>query len=305
MTYSAKFTVLKTIGDTPLIKLSKIVPKDAAEVWLKLECFNPTGSYKDRMAIQVIDEGLRRGLIAPRDTLVEYTGGSTGTSLAFVAAAYGMKFIAISSDAFAPSKIKTMIKFGAQVIIEPSHNQGITPELIQRMKIRAMEMANKADHHYVDQFGSLEVLNGYIPMGMEMAKEMKGKIDVFCTSVGTGGALMGATKGLNISGVHPKIIALEPLQSPLISTGKGGAHKVDGIGIGFYPPFLDRTKIHEVQTIDQHDAFNMCELLAKEEGVFCGTSTGMNVYAAIEIAKKLGPNRKVLTLACDSGYKYL
>jgi cysteine synthase len=173
------------------------------------------------------------------------------------------------------------------------------------MKIRAMDMANKADHHYVDQFGSLEVLNGYIPMGMEMAKEMKGKIDVFCASIGTGGALMGATKGLNISGVHPKIIALEPLQSPLISTGKGGAHKVDGIGIGFYPPFLDRTKIHEVQTIDQHDAFNMCELLAKEEGVFCGTSTGMNVHAAIEIAKKLGNNRKVLTLACDSGYKYL
>lgn len=305
MTYSSKFSVLKTIGETPLIKLSKIVPKDAAEVWLKLECFNPTGSYKDRMAIQVIDEGLRRGLITQSDTLVEYTGGSTGTSLALVAAAYGMKFIAISSDAFAPSKIKTMIKFGAQVIIEPSYNKGITPELIQRMKIRAMDMANNADHHYVDQFGSLEVLNGYIPMGMEMAKEMKGKIDVFCASIGTGGALMGATKGLNISGVHPKIIALEPLQSPLISTGKGGAHKVDGIGIGFYPPFLDRTKIHEVQTIDQHDAFNMCELLAKEEGVFCGTSTGMNVHAAIEIAKKLGNNRKVLTLACDSGYKYL
>ncbi len=293
---------LKLIGNTPLIKLKNIVPNGYANVWLKYEAGNPTGSYKDRMALSVIRNAIEDGKIKKGDKLIEYTGGSAGSSLAFVSAALGLKFIAVFSDAFSNIKKQSMEAFGAEVLIEKSFGKGITPELIQRMKETTFKISKDENIFYVDQFGSPNVIKGYIPMGKEILSQI-GKVDVFCASVGTAGALMGTYKGLN--SLTTSIIVFEPSQSPFISSGKGGAHKVEGIGVGFMPPFLDKSLIKEIITIDQEDAFNMCKRLAKEEGIFCGASTGMNVFGAIKIAGDLGKDYNVVTLGCDNGIKYL
>ncbi|MFM1879374.1 MAG: hypothetical protein RLZZ241_2240 [Bacteroidota bacterium] len=297
-------SILKAIGNTPIVKLNKLVPDNAAEVWVKMEGLNPTGSYKDRMALSVIANGLASGSIKSTDTLVEYTGGSTGSSLAFVAAVFGLKFIAVSSDAFSQGKLNAMKKFGAEVLIIPSHGKGITPELIQEMKRTALQIAEKEGYFYTDQFGSLNVVRGYEPMGREICNQIGNSIDYFCAAVGTAGAFMGALAGMKSGGANPKAIALETLQSPLLTEGKGGSHRVEGIGVGFAPPFLNTSKLAEIRAIDQERAFEMRELLAQKEGLYCGTSSGLNVFAAIELAKTLTANQKVVTLACDSGLKY-
>ena len=300
-----KNTSLIGIGNTPLVKLNNIVPENSAEIWIKLESGNPTGPYKDRMAVSVLGKAMERGNINRGDTVVEYTGGSTGTSLAFVATVLGLTFIAVFSDAFSKSKQQSMEAFGAKVIVEKSETGSITPELIKRMRDRAYELAKNPRTHYVDQFGSLDVRAGYKSLGREVAKEIEGDIDVFCASVGTGGALMGTYDGLIDSNLNPDLIAPELLQSPLLTTGKGGAHKVEGVGFGFEPPFLDKQILKEIRAIDQEDAFRMCRLLAEKEGIFGGGSTGLNVVAAIEIAKEIGPGKRVLTLNCDDGLKYI
>jgi len=298
-------TSLIGIGNTPLVKLNNIVPENSAEVWIKLEGVNPTGSYKDRVAISVLNKAMERGDISRGDTVVEYTGGSTGTSLAYVSAVLGLTFVAVFSDAFSKSKQQSMEAFGAKVIVEKSENGTITPDLIKRMRDKAYELAKTPGTYYVDQFGSPDVRAGYKPMGIEIANEIDGPIDVFCAAIGTGGALMGAYDGLIDSNLDPDLIALEPLQSPLLTTGKGGPHKVEGIGVGFEPPFLDKNKLREIRAIDQEDAFEMCRLLARKEGIWGGGSTGLNVAAAIKIAKEIGPGKRVITLNCDNGVKYL
>jgi len=296
---------LDAIGNTPIVKLNRIVPDNAAEVWVKLEGLNPTGSYKDRMAASVLQNALLRGDVELGQKVVEYTGGSTGTSLAFVPAVLGLKFTAVFSDAFSKTKQQSMEAFGAEVIVIKSHNGTITPDLIQNMKNKAYELTDNQDNFYADQFGSPDVIKGYESLGKEIAKQIDGNVDVLCTSVGTGGALMGTYFGLVNFGINPKLIALEPLQSPTLTTGTGGPHKVEGIGLGFEPPFLDKTKLDSVRAIDQNKAFDMCRLLAKEEGIFGGGSTGLNVCAAIELAKEIGPGKKIVTLNCDNGIKYL
>ena len=296
---------LGLIGNTPIIRLRKIVPDDAAEVWLKFEAGNPTGSYKDRVALSVLRNARNRGDISPGNTVVEYTGGSTGSSLAFVSAALGFKFVAVFSDAFSKSKQQTMEAFGAEVIVEISHGEGITPALIQRMKDRAFSLSQNPDTYYVNQFGSPDVILGYEPMGREIAEALGRNIDILCSSVGTGGAIMGTWQGLVDSGIKTDLVAFEPEQSPFLTTGKGGPHKVEGVGVGFEPPFLDRSVLSGVRTIDQDLGFAMCRRLAEQEGIFCGTSTGLNVVGAIELAKEMKPGNRVVTLACDSGLKYL
>ena len=296
---------LGAIGNTPLVRLGRIAPPDAAEVWIKLEGGNPTGSYKDRMAVSVLGRAVGSGRLSAGDTVVEYTGGSTGTALAFVSAVLGLRFTAVSSDAFSASKLEAMRAFGAEVIIEPSENGAITPELIQRMKGRAFALAEAPGTFYADQFGSPDVRAGYSPMGAEIAAALDGRIDVLCAAVGTGAALMGTLDGLSAAGAGSKVVAFEPLQSPLLTTGRGGPHRVEGIGVGFEPPFLDRETLTDIRAIDQEDAFAMCRRLAREEGIFCGASTGLNVVGAIALARELGPGGRVVTLGCDSGLKYL
>ena len=296
---------LDLIGNTPIIKLQKIVPENAAEVWLKYEAVNPTGSYKDRMAKSVLLNALKRGEISAGDKVIEYTGGSTGSALAFVSTALGLRFCAVFSDAFSKSKQQTMEAFGADVIIEKSFGKGITPDLIQRMKKRASELSQEENSFYADQFGSPDVTKGYEPMGNEITKQLGDRIDILCASVGTGGAMMGTWKGLRKAVPKIELVAFEPLQSPRLTTGKGGAHQVEGIGVGFEPPFLDLSVLKGIRAIDQEKGFAMCRRLSREEGLFSGSSTGLNVVGAIELAEELGPGKKVVTFACDSGIKYL
>ena len=293
------------VGKTPLVRLTRLVPDDCAEVWLKIEGGNPTGSYKDCMAVSVLTKAVARGDVEPGGRVVEYTGGSTGTALAFVSAVLGFRFTAVSSNAFSEAKLKSMRAYGAQVLIEQSPDGSITPELIQRMKERAYALAEEPGTFYTDQFGSADVREGYVPMGLEIAEQLDSEIDYFCASVGTGAALMGTLDGLELAGSEPAAVALEPLQSPLLTTGVGGAHRVEGIGVGFEPPFLDRERGHKVRAIDQEDAFETCRRLARQEGILCGASTGLNVAAAINLARELGRGKRIVTLGVDSGMKYL
>jgi cysteine synthase A len=293
------------VGDTPLVRLTRVVPEGCGEVWLKLESGNPTGSYKDRMAVSVIRGALERGEVAPGDRVVEYTGGSTGTALAFACARAGLRFTAVSSDAFSEVKLRSMRAYGAEVIVERSDDGRITPELIARMRDHALALGEEPGTFYADQFGSPDVRAGYVPMGQEIAGQTGGRVDVLCAGVGTGAALMGTVDGLDALGVPCEVYALEPAQSPLLTTGVGGPHRVEGIGVGFEPPFLDRDRCREIRTVDEADAMAMARRLAIEEGLLCGTSTGLNVCAAVELAAEVGQDGLVVTLGCDSGTKYL
>ncbi|MDQ2089290.1 PLP-dependent cysteine synthase family protein [Marimonas arenosa] len=296
---------LGAVGRTPLVRLKAFEPDGGAELWIKLEGGNPTGSYKDRMAVSVLCRAMERGELNVGDRVVEYTGGSTGTALAFVSAVLGLRFTAVFSDAFSESKRKAMKAFGAEVLVEKSVDGTITPDLIRRMKARAFALAEEPGSFYADQFGSPDVRAGYEPMGSEIAADLGREIDVLVSAVGTGAALMGTADGLSKEGVSPNVVALEPLQSPFLTTGKGGAHRVEGIGVGFEPPFLDRAKVGDIRAIDQEMAFDMCRRLASGAGIFCGGSTGLNVVAAIELARELGPGKRIVTLGCDNGSKYL
>jgi cysteine synthase A len=293
------------VGGTPLVRLERLVPAGTAEVWLKLESGNPTGSYKDRMAVSVIGGALERGDVAPGDRVVEYTGGSTGMALAFVCARRGLRFTAVSSDAFSDVKLRSMSAYGAEVLLKPSDDGAITPELIARMRDRAYALGAQPGSFYADQFGSPDVPAGYRAMGAEIAAQTDGRVDVICAGVGTGGALMGTLDGLAEAGVAPRAVALERAQSPLLTSGKGGPHRVEGIGVGFEPPFLDRERCAEIRTVDEGEAMEMTRRLAAEEGLLCGVSTGLNVCAAIALAGELGPDGPVVTLGCDSGAKYM
>ena len=293
------------VGRTPLVRLKAFEQDDGAEIWIKLEGGNPTGSYKDRMAVSVLGRAMERGELNVGDRVVEYTGGSTGTALAFVSAVLGLRFTAVFSNAFSDSKRQAMEAFGAEVLVEESTDGTITPELIQRMKARAFALAEEPGSFYADQFGSPDVRAGYEPMGREIAKNLNGDIDVLVSAVGTGAALMGAADGLANKGTTPIVIALEPQQSPLLSTGKGGAHRVEGIGVGFEPPFLDRNRVDDIRAIDQELAFDMCRKLASRAGIFCGGSTGLNLVAAIKLSRELGSGKRIVTLGCDNGSKYL
>lgn len=235
-----EITAFTQVDNTPLIKLGKNETDSGASVWLKVESGNPTGSYKDRMAISVIGNALKRGDLLKGQTVTEYTGGSTGSSLAFAFASAGINFVAIFSDAFSDTKKRTMEAFGAEVLVVPSDGKGITPELIQKMKTICARKVDELGVFYADQFGSSDVTLGYEPMGQEIAQQINGNVDLLYGAVGTDGALMGTLNGLNKSNIHPRTVSLEPSQSPLLTKGTGASHEVEGIGVGFYPPFLDK-----------------------------------------------------------------
>jgi len=298
-------TLLDQIGRTPMLRLRSVVPADCGEVWLKWEGTNPTGSYKDRMALAVITGLLERGEVAPGDRVVEYTGGSTGAAAAFVCALSGLRFTAVTSDAFAPSKLQAISAFGGELVVEHSPDGTLNPELFGRMRQTVRRLADEPGTVYFDQFGSPDVRPGYAPLGVEIAEALDGRVDVMCAAVGTAGSLMGAVDGLRVAGIAPDVYAVEPSQSPFLSTGTGGSHRVEGIALGFAPPFLDLAAIAGVRVVDQEEGFAMCRRLAREEGLLAGGSTGLNVVAAIGLARELGPGSRVVTIGCDTGIKYL
>ena len=298
-------SILQAIGNTPVVHLNKVVPPNSADVFVKLEYYNPTGSYKDRMALSVIEEAEKRGDLHSGMTVVEYTGGSTGSSLAFVCAVKGYRFHVVSSDAFAKEKLQTMKAFGAQLTIIPSEGGMVTPDLIPRMMQRAKEIAESAPSYFTNQLHNADAAKGYERIGQELVEQIGGPIHAFCASVGTAHMLMGVAHVIRYLNPPPRIIALEPASTPVISKGAKGTHHVEGIGIGFVPPLLDKTFYDEARGIDEAGARQMAWQLARQEGIFAGTSSGMNVLGACELAQELGPGHTVVTVAVDTGLKYL
>jgi len=297
-------SVLQAIGRTPVTRLNKIVPPGSADVFVKLEYVNPTGSYKDRMALAMIEGAEARGALKPGMRVVEYTGGSTGSSLAMVCAAKGYDFSPLSSDAFAREKIQTMEAFGATVEIVPSDGGKVTPALFDRFKARIAVLKDQPGTFWTDQFNNTDALKGYSQIGVELLEQL-GTIDAFCGGVGTGGMLVGVSRALKAGGCKARIVALEPAGSPVLTTGRGGAHRVEGIAAGFVPPHLKPGDYDEARAIDEAEAREMARKLAREEGIFAGISSGLNVLAALQLARELGPGKRVATVAVDTGLKYL
>lgn len=296
--------VLGTIGSTPVVQVERLVEPGMAEVWVKLESQNPTGSYKDRMALAMIEGAERDGRLQPGQTIVEYTGGSTGSSLAYVCALKGYPLRIVTSDAFAHEKVLTMQAFGADVEIVSSPD-GITPDLIPRMMERSTEIVEEVGGFATDQFRNRDMLDGYAGLGRELLEQLDGRIDVFCTYVGTSGCFVGVTRELRRALPELHRVAIEPAESPVLSGGAPGTHRIEGGGSGFWPPLLEQDDFDEVRTVSTGDAFAMARRAAKEEGLWSGPSTGANLTVALELARELGSDKRVATPLVDSGLKYL
>ena len=302
---SGRSAALAAIGSTPIVRLTRIPRADAAEVWVKLEGANPTGSYKDRMALAMIEGAERDGRLRPGQTVVEYTGGSTGSSLAFVCAIKGYPTRIVSSDAFAEEKLATMRAFGAKVEVVPSP-EGITPQLIGLMRERAFAIADEIDGFRTDQFQNHDMPTGYHAMGAEILDQLDGRVDAWVAYVGTAGCFVGVGGTLRERLPGVRRVAVEPAESAVLSGGQAGTHRIEGGGVGFVPPLLDAERdIDEVRAVPQEEAFAMARRAAREEGVWSGPSTGANLVAAVAVACELGPGHRVVTAAVDSGLKYL
>ena len=298
-------SVLQAIGNTPVVRLQKLVSQSMGEVLVKLEYYNPTGSYKDRMALAMIEGAESRGELKPGMRVIEWTGGSTGSSLAMVCAIKGYRFTPISSNGFSEEKLRTMRLFGGDLEIFPAEGGRLVPELYQMMKRRAEEMAQQPGTFYTNQFNNPDALRAYMAIGKELVEQAGANLTAFCGGVGTAGMVMGVSRAFKEAGCKARIVALEPASSPVLTTGKGGPHRVEGIAAGFRPPHLKDGEFDEARTVEEGAAREMARRLAKEEGIFAGTSSGLNVAAALQLAKELGPGTTVATVAVDTGFKYL
>jgi len=297
-------SVLEAVGSTPLVRLRRLVAPESADVVVKLEYFNPTGSYKDRMALAMIEGAERRGTLRPGMRVVEYTGGSTGSSLALVCAMKGYDFHPLSSDAFAAEKLDTMRAFGADLELVPSDGGKVTPALFDRFKARIRQLAQDPNTFWTDQFNNADAIEGYANIGRELVAQA-GTVDAFVGMVGTAGMLVGVSQALKQAGAATRIVALEPSTSPFLTTGKAGPHRVEGTAAGFWPPHLTAGSYDEARAIDEDAGRAMARRAARAEGIFAGTSTGLNLAAAIDVARELGPGKLVATVAVDTGLKYL
>ena len=297
--------VIAGIGNTPLILLQKIVPEKSANIFVKLEWANPTGSMKDRMAQVVIEKAAASGKLNPGDTVVEYTAGTTGVSLAFVCAAMGYKFHAAFSDAFSEEKRRTMLAFGAKITDVISDNKKITATLINEMIATAKKISEQPGHWWCDQLNNEDAAKGYHSLGEEIWQQMNGKLDAFVHCASTAHSIHGTTEILWKHDKNIHIAAVEPDESAVLSGRPTGSHKIEGIGLGFIPPLWHPELVNEILTVTTDDAKNMARRLAKEEGIFAGTSSGANVVAALRVAERLGKGKNVVTLMVDSGLRYL
>jgi cysteine synthase A len=301
----ARANVLETIGNTSLVELRRVVPAQCARIVVKVEGENPTGSMKDRVAMAMIARPEADGRLSAGDTVVEYTGGSTGTSLALVCAVKGYRLRIVTSTAFSEEKLTHMAALGAELTLVPSEGGKITKQLIVDMIATAREMSLQPNTYWTDQLNNTDSLEGYIPLGEEIWKQTGGAVDAFVHAVGTSHSLRGVVTALQRHNPRLAVVAVEPGESPVLSGGRPGAHKIEGIGIGYVPPMWDPALVDEVVAIPTADAEAMARRLAIEEGLFAGTSSGANVLAAIELGLRLGAGATIATLLVDSGLKYL
>lgn len=296
--------VLAAIGNTPILELRNIVRPGSARVLLKLEWANPTGSMKDRMAKSAIEAAERDGRLPRGGTVVEYTAGTTGISLALVCAAKGYKLNVVFSDAFSEEKRRTMEAFGAHITEVKSDNRKINEALIKELIRTAGELSQKPNHWYCDQLRNEDAIEGYLPLGEEIWAQTEGSVDAFVHTVGTAHSIHGVAQAL-WKEKRVRIIAVEPAESAVLSGRPSGSHHIEGIGIGFIPPLWQPELVDELEMVSTDEARLMSRRLAREEGVFAGASTGANVTAALRIAERLGTGATVVTLAVDSGLRYL
>jgi cysteine synthase A len=297
--------VLDAIGNTSLVRLQRVVPAGSAEVWVKLEWENPTGSVKDRMARAVIERAEEDGRLRPGYTVVEYTGGSTGASLALVCAAKGYRIHIVTSDAFSRDKLDQMRALGAELTLVPSEGGLTTRQLILDMIEAARRLSERPETYWTNQLENLDTLTGYYPLGEEIWQQTGGRVDAFVHCVGTGASSRGVGTALKRHRREVEVVVVEPAESSVLRGGAPGPHKIEGVGIGYTPPLWDPTVVDHVLPVPTADAKAMARRLAREEGLFAGTSSGANVLAALQVAERLGPGGTVVTLLADSGLKYL
>jgi cysteine synthase len=298
-------SALSAIGNTPAIRLNRLVTDGGAEIWVKWEGANPTGSMKDRMALSMIEGAERRGDLRPGGRVVEYTGGSTGSSLAMVCAAKGYSATFVSSDAFSEEKLRTMRAYGAEVEVIPSENRQITPELVTAIIERARELSAEPGTFWADQYNNPDNRSAYHGMAEEILAQMDGRIDGFVQGVGTGGSFSGNSEFFKEAIPGIRCIAVEPDSSRHLSGGALGGHRIEGIGPGFIPSITRMDLVDEIVSVSDADAEDMARRLARTEGILGGVSSGANLVAAIRLASELGPGRRIVTIAVDTGLKYL
>ena len=297
--------VLAAIGNTPLVRLERIAPAGAATIVAKLEFANPTGSMKDRMARAAIDAAAADGRLPPGGTVVEYTAGTTGISLAFVCAALGYDIEIVFSDAFSDEKRVTMQAFGAHITDVPSDNGRITEALIKGMIATAGRLSQQPGHWWCDQLNNHDAISGYASLGEEIWRQTDGHVDAFVHAVGTAHSIHGAGDVLRRHNPALHVAAVEPAESAVLSGQPSGAHRIEGIGIGFVPPLWDPDKVDEIIPVPTAEAHGMARRLASEEAIFAGASSGANVAAAVQVAQRLGPDAVVATIMVDSGLRYI
>jgi cysteine synthase A len=297
--------ILSAIGNTSLVRLRKVVPAGCADVLVKLEWENPTGSMKDRMALAVITRAEADGRLQPGDTVVEYTGGSTGASLALVCAARGYRLRIVTSDAFSREKRDHMAALGAELTLIPSEGGLTTRKLILDMIETARELSREPHTYWIDQLNNHDSIAGYFPLGEEIWSQTNGDVAAFVQAAGAAASSRGVATVLKRHDARVRNIVVEPAESPVLAGGPPGAHRIEGIGIGRVPPLFDPALVDEIQPVSTAEAEAMAKRLAREEALFAGTSSGANVVAAIRVAERLGRGANVVTLMVDSGLKYL
>lgn len=297
--------ILTAIGNTSIVRLRTVVPDGGARVLVKLESENPTGSMKDRMAHAVIARPEQDGRLRPGDTVVEYTGGSTGASLALVCAARGYRIRIVTADAFSPEKLAQMAALGAELTLVPSEGGRTTRRLVLDMIEAARGLSQEPHTYWTDQLNNLDSVAGYFALAEEIWTQTNGAVDAFVHCVGTGASLRGVATVFKRRRPSVRIVAVEPAESPVLQGGQPGPHNIEGVGIGYPPPLWDANLVDEILPVGTDDAKAMARRLAREEGLFGGTSSGANVVAAIRLAERLGPETTVVTLMADSGLKYL
>jgi cysteine synthase len=298
-------TILDRIGNTSLLPLRRIVPANGARILLKLESQNPTGSMKDRMALAMIEAAEADGRLPPNGAVVEYTGGSTGVSLSLVCAVKNHPLHIVTSDAFAPEKRDHMAILGARLDIVASDGGRMTETLTRDMIAAAGAIAETTGAFWTDQMKNRDQLAAYPRMAEEIWTQTDGRIDGFVQSVGTAASLRGIAEGLRGRKDGITIAAVEPAESAVLSGGPSGAHRIDGIGAGYVVPLWQADIADGIERVSTDEAMAMAFRLAREEGLFAGTSTGANVVAALRLAERLGPGATVVTVMCDTGMKYL
>ena len=297
--------VLDAIGNTPLVELRHVVPKGSARVVAKLESSNPTGSMKDRLAKALVEAAARDGRLMPGGTVVEYTAGTTGVSLALVCAALGYKAHFVFSDAFSDEKRYMMRAYGAEITDVLSDDKKITEQLIRQMIACSAEISRQPGHWWCDQLNNEDGEAGYLSLGDEIWHQAGGRVDAFVHIVSTAHSIHGTARALRVHCPQIRVIAVEPEESAVLSGKPSGSHKIEGVGIGFIPPLWKPSEVDQIMTVTTDDAKQMARRLAREEAIFAGPSTGANLVAALRIAEQLGPRATVATIVVDSGLRYL